>query len=318
VEDEGFPEPALSKHGPELLDISITNRCAKECSICYKGSTALGTEMSLKDYAFIIEQAAKIGVYQVALGGGNPNEHKFFNNILQITRAQYGIVPSYSTNGSGLTSQVLRATAEFCGAVAVSAYEPYGNLVTSLGLLKSYGVTTSIHFTVSKVNVYTIIDWLRNGHEAFALADNIVFLNFKPVGRGGDSRHLLSDDDLLGFFSAIDGYQGDCRMGFDSCFIAAVCRNMNIDTRFYDACEGGRFSAYISEDLKLFPCSFFPLQQAVADLRTTTLIEGWQRLLSQQEIHNVPQLCDICRYFTLCKGGCLLLPEINYCNVGER
>ena len=269
--------------------------------------------MAIKDYDFIIEQAAKIGVFQVALGGGNPNEHSFFHEILRITREEYGIVPSYSTNGSGFTDKVLRATADFCGAVAVSAYEPYENLVSSLQSLKRFGITTSIHFTVSKINVCTIIDWLLNGHEVFDLADNLVFLNYKPAGRGGHLCHLLSCEELLRFFSAVTGFKGRCRIGFDSCFIAAVCRGMKIDERFYDACEGGRFSAYISEDLKLFPCSFFPSQLAVADLRTSSLAEGWQKLVAQNKAGAISHSCSCCTHFDLCRGGCLLFPEINYC-----
>ena len=31
AEDKGFPEPLWAKHGPELLDISITNWCDKGC-----------------------------------------------------------------------------------------------------------------------------------------------------------------------------------------------------------------------------------------------------------------------------------------------
>ena len=38
AEDKGFPEPLWAMHGPELLDISITNWCDKGCSFCYRKS----------------------------------------------------------------------------------------------------------------------------------------------------------------------------------------------------------------------------------------------------------------------------------------
>src|SRR5574341_1239687 len=120
VEDAGFEEPFWSQHGPELLDISIANWCDKGCPLCYRKSNEAGHHMSVNDYEDVIRQAQALHVMQVALGGGNPNQHPDFCDILRLTR-QYGIVPNYTTNGRGLTKQVLEATKAFCGAVAVSA-----------------------------------------------------------------------------------------------------------------------------------------------------------------------------------------------------
>jgi MoaA/NifB/PqqE/SkfB family radical SAM enzyme len=53
--------------------------------------------------------------FQVALGGGNPNQHPDFIEILRLTREDYGIVPNYTTNGRGLSDTVLEATRRYCG-----------------------------------------------------------------------------------------------------------------------------------------------------------------------------------------------------------
>ncbi len=74
--------------------------------------------MALVDYKNVIEQAAEMGVFQVALGGGNPNQHPDFVEILEST-ASKGIVPNYATNGRGLGNDILEATRKHCGAVAV-------------------------------------------------------------------------------------------------------------------------------------------------------------------------------------------------------
>jgi len=47
VEERGHLEPFWAKDGPELLDISITNWCDKECSICYRNSNKNGKHITL-------------------------------------------------------------------------------------------------------------------------------------------------------------------------------------------------------------------------------------------------------------------------------
>jgi hypothetical protein len=72
--------------------------------------------MTVADYIMIMQQGARLDVYQVALGSGNPNQQPEFVDILRITRQDFGIVANYATNGRGLTDDVLEATARFCGA----------------------------------------------------------------------------------------------------------------------------------------------------------------------------------------------------------
>src|SRR5690348_9592321 len=81
MEDPGQPEPLWSPHGPELIDISITNWCDKGCPFCYRKSTPKGCHMSVADYTAVIKQAAAMDVLQVAIGGGNPTQHPEFQQI---------------------------------------------------------------------------------------------------------------------------------------------------------------------------------------------------------------------------------------------
>ena len=109
IPDKEGKDPFWSPHGPELIDISITNWCDKGCAFCYKSSTTRGAHMALDDYKRVIDQAAEMRTFQVALGGGNPNEHPNFVEILEYT-ASKGVVPNYTTNGRGLSDEILNAT----------------------------------------------------------------------------------------------------------------------------------------------------------------------------------------------------------------
>jgi MoaA/NifB/PqqE/SkfB family radical SAM enzyme len=48
-----------------------------------------------------------------------------------------------------------------------------------------------------------------------------------------------------------------CKVGFDSCSYPFVKQNLHFDRDSFESCEGGRKSAFISETLDVFPCSFY-------------------------------------------------------------
>ena len=191
VEDDGCSEPFWSEHGPELLDVSITNWCDRGCSCCYRKADTSGSHMALVDYEDVLKQAAELHVFQIALGGGNPNQHPMFAELLQRARVEYGIVPNYTTNGRGLSEQVLRATRKYCGAVAVSAYEPYEETDVAVKKLLDEGVTTNIHFVYTSRSLKTAIRWLREPPRLLVGVSAVVFLNYKPVGRRAEKALLL-------------------------------------------------------------------------------------------------------------------------------
>ena len=67
VEDDGQPEPFWAEHGPELLDISVTNWCDRGCTFCYRKSDTNGSHMAIDDFEEILRQAAEMHVFEWAL-----------------------------------------------------------------------------------------------------------------------------------------------------------------------------------------------------------------------------------------------------------
>lgn len=257
IEDNGYPEPFWSWHGPELLDLSITNWCDRGCDFCYRDSGKNGRSMRLRHYETVIRQAKEMGVLQVALGGGNPNQHPHFPEILRLARSKYGIVPNYTTNGRGLTAVVLEASRAFCGAVAVSAYLPYKETKAAVDALTAYGIRTSIHFILHSTSIDTAIRWLEKPPEFLSKANAIIFLNYKPVGRHPRRELLLKSGDRLAyFFHLATKERHSFKVGFDSCTATGIARYTNVPSICYDGCDAGRFSMFVSEDMRMYPCSF--------------------------------------------------------------
>ena len=319
VEEPGHPEPFCSEHGPELIDISITGWCSRNCPTCYRSSTTRGHHMSLTDYEMVIQQAARLGVCQVALGGGNPNQHPDFLRILELTREEYGIVPNYTTNGTGLTEEILQATAAFCGALAVSAYEPYAEFAAVLGRLISCGIKVNVHFVLDSASIDVALAWLLNPPAYLSGVNAIIFLNYKPIGRGSDITRLLKRNmKCREFLETALGRRSQFKLGFDSCMASGLASCGIADPVWYDACEAARFSMYISETMRAYPCSFMEGAYQGVGLNEDNLLEIWQEALLFRQVRNRLRrpACQECFYVAVCRGGCPVFPEINLCDQG--
>lgn len=317
IEDAGSDEPFWAEHGPELLDIAITNWCDRGCPFCYRKSDETGTHMAVSDYEEVIRQAHAMHVFQVALGGGNPNQHPDFTEILRLTRQRYGIVPNYTTNGRGLTAEVLATTAKYCGAVAVSAYAPYEETATAIGALRAWGVTTNIHFILTSKSVETAIDWLTHPPPFVNQANALVFLNYKPVGRFADERLLLNRSERVEeFFELATTGKRPFRIGFDTCTITGLARLGHAPTVSVEGCDAGRFSLFVSEKLEVYPCSFMvEAGYRGIPLKGSSLAEIWRNhegFLRIRAKHAQPGCAD-CRTPRQCLSGCPLFPQMNLC-----
>ena len=317
LEDGGAPEPFWATHGPELLDIAITNWCDKGCPFCYRKSDEFGTHMSIADYTEVLRQARDMHVFQVALGGGNPNQHPEFVEILRITREDFGIVPNYTTNGRGLNAEVVAATAQFCGAVAVSAYAPYTETTEAVAKLRDSDVTTNLHFILTSKSVDTAIQWLTTPPPLLQAADAIVFLNYKPVGRYSDPKLLLNNSPRVEeFFALATRARYPFRIGFDTCTITGLARFGSAPAISLEGCDAGRFSLFVSEKLEVFPCSFMvEAGYHGVPLKGSSLLKIWKEHPSFQTIrakHASPG-CANCKTPQHCLSGCPLFPEMNLC-----
>jgi radical SAM protein with 4Fe4S-binding SPASM domain len=315
MEDKGYAEPFWSYKGPELLDVSITNYCERECPFCYRRSSQSGSHMTLEDLNSVVKEASKIGVLQIALGGGNPNQHPNFCEILREIRSA-GIIPSYTTNGNGLTTDVLKATSLYCGAMAISLYEPYDESYYE-GLIKriiSYGIKVNIHIILKTDTIESIIKWLQFPPKYMLVANAIIFLNYKPV-YGDTSLCIKKHNAWQSFFHSVNSCK-KLKIGFDSCSVPGIVSWLKpLKKELIEPCEAARFSAFISEDLKMYPCSFMANTEMYGDLRKDKLINIWQKSEVFTSFRNemLNNSCKECINEYLCHGGCHYLPVINCC-----
>lgn len=307
---------------PELLDIGIMQICvcAHRCNVdCYqKAIERTGNNMSVEDFESILRQS-KGKLFQCALGGaGDVDTHENFEEIVKLCR-EYNIIPNFTTSGIMMTKEKANICKKYCGAVAVS--EHFADYTEkALDLLLEAGVKTNIHYVLSNKSIDIAIDRLKNG--GFKKGINaVIFLLYKNVGLGKEENILRMDDPRVKeFFHIIDTGQFDFKTGFDSCTVPALINmTSNINKDSFDTCEGGRWSAYITSDMKILPCSFDNQDMRWAvDLRTHTIQEAWDSEQFEDFRSYFKNSCKGCSRQCECRGGCPVRREIVLCDREEK
>ena len=141
----------------------------------------------------------------------------------------------------------------------------------------------------------------------------LIFLNYKPAN-GNDSLCLKKCDSrtIEDFFGAVSAFDL-CGIGFDTCSASYVCNYLDVDSCYYDWCEGARKSAYINEKLDVYPCSFY--KSGVDSLRSNSLKWIWdnsQTFVSHRQ--SVALVKGTCEKSEDCYATCPIYP-ISVCDV---
>lgn len=278
---------------PSMLDVGIMGHCKNKCSFCYQGDEHQ-EHMSINAFRRITEQC-KDHVNQIALGGrGDPNHHPFFGNILNSC-VRNDIVPNYTTSGNGLTKAQIELTKYFCGAVAVSMYNVGYTFEALKGFMDS-GMKTNIHFMFTRRSAKDAIR-LINGEDIWkgrvdlGKLNAIVFLLFKPFGKGANTDHLIPSDNMLAEFAeVIKAPSCNFKVGMDSCLVNKVAsvRKLSVMEKLCaDSCEASRMSCYISPDSKMIPCSFINKDRGEFITEENTIQKIWNEGKEFKLVRNI-------------------------------
>ncbi len=312
---------------PELLDIGIMGHCIHgKSGLCLKagvecyqsGNTIHQPNMTLDNFKKIIKEC-KGRTFQIALGGrGDPDQHEQFEDILKCCRKS-NIVPNFTSSGLGFNQHIVNLCRKYCGAVAISWYRSDYTLKAIQMLLNSK-VKTNIQYVLSKSSIDEAITLLEQNKFPKGI-NAVVFLMHKPVGLG-QSKNVLKYDDprIQYFFNLVDINDYPFRIGFDSCSIPAILNfTKDLDRDCIDTCEGGRWSAYITSDMKMLPCSFDNDRQRWAyDISNDSIENAWNSQQFEDFRNHFRKSCPNCSKRDLCLGSCPICPEIVLCHNKER
>ncbi|MBU4099706.1 radical SAM protein [Patescibacteria group bacterium] len=310
-------------NSPTLADIQITTKCNLHCPHCYASSSLNGGNIAWEDLILALDSFSDAGVFQLALGGGEPTLHPKFIQILKAARER-GITPNLTTNGKDLTSEIAEAMGRYCGAVALSAegveedferrrHFKWEKFCQSAKLLKKHGNKLVFQITASCGNIEKlprIIDCLL-GFESYGL----ILLAYKPVGRGKffDDVLTVRENSLVKNIikECLDKVENKTKIGFDCCFAKGIIElakeTFSFNFEVVEGCSALRNSLAVTKDLDVVPCSF--INHAVGNLKQESLERIWNGEKSEKFrkkfCENIKSaMCENCLLKYQCLGGC--------------
>lgn len=235
------PAAYVPTHAPELVDLKITNWCKVGCKFCYQGSTKDGTPADRTVISKMTSAMKRAGVFEVALGGGEPTSHPDFADIL-CSLKHSGIIPNFTTHNISNVlcrgDEVVKSVKANCGGFAVS--NPY-----DVGAIAKWNFDDGPKATLQvAMGCYSRKDVERALRSALALSVPVTLLGFKAHGRGASFRK--HDDSWIVKFLKDESCPWN-RFGADSLFVhqhKAALQKMGVSDVLMVEKEGS-FSMYV-------------------------------------------------------------------------
>jgi MoaA/NifB/PqqE/SkfB family radical SAM enzyme len=246
---------------PEISDISFGTKCLANCTYCYTSAIKSGEnyiDLVSKIKSLYGSMTMNERPFQVACGGGGePTLHPDFVPAMQAFY-DLGIMPNYTTNGMHLSPEVLQATKEICGGVALS-FHPHIEKVfwKAIKDFNSVGIKPNIHLIVGEPGSADQVVRFYENH--FDEIDYLVLLPYQAVGRGAQ---IEVEGEWNKLFHLLKTYKKD-KLAFGALFYEYL--QANEDTLGHldlDMYEPEVFSGY-----RLLDDSFETLRKSSYDLR---------------------------------------------------
>jgi hypothetical protein len=250
---------------PELVDLKVTNYCpfSKDCPWCYMDSTREGSHADPIAALAYLAAMAHAGVFEIALGGGEPTLWPHLEAFLTMAKQLEVNVNLTTKNIAWLKHPNTRNVR----AVAVSInnradLDRLRKVEMSYGRLGAvddgYGWNTQI--TVQCVPAFCEDDLLRDLVEFAAESGlRITFLGVKRVGRAAEEKRA---DDLR-WFEAVKPYLDDWwaqrGIAVDTLMATAsepLFRELGVSPIWYSTDEG-TFSGYVDAVTHRFGASSY-------------------------------------------------------------
>jgi mycofactocin biosynthetic radical S-adenosylmethionine protein MftC len=310
---------------PVNVTWEITSRCNLACRHCLSGDLRhsiahLGTpDLRFDECLVLLDEMARMGVFQVNLGGGEPFLREDLIEILRYAHEK-GIVTCISTNGLLLNSSLVRELARMellyiqvslDGATAETndAIRGPGVFVRALRgmeLLAAAGVRDwSINTVVTR----------RNFGELEALSQLAARLGaktrlsrFRPAGNAKQvwEDYRLEPSQLV----ELSGYLGARKevLTGDSFFALTGEERRRLGLSM---CGAARMTCSVSPTGDVYPCAFLSDPEFLAgNVTTERLGDIFLRSPVMEAFRSLKvEVCAGCRRFDLCHGGC---PAVAY------
>ncbi len=331
----GGDETIGTLSAPTEVHFSCTNKCSAGCPHCYMGSElADDGELNNHDFKRALKRLADLGVFHVALGGGEAFEREDFLDLAHYAR-EVGLVPNLTTNGLHITSENVESLKVF--GQANLSLDGVGELASlfrgknfftavdkAVDLLVEAGIPTGFNTVVGRDNFDGLPELFR--YAASKGINEIEILRLKPSGRAKENYEQKKctyeqNIKLLPLLQKISEETGVLAK-IDCSYVPMLCYHRPpeeiLKAMCTYGCEAGNILLGARSNGKVSGCSFLP----DTDLSVFDLEEKWQDYQLFEFFRTWVQSCVIepccsCDYLELCKGGCHAVAGFYYNDMSQ-
>lgn len=296
---------------PEVVHLSVTSRCNLNCPFCYEKYTR--EEMTTSQIFRLIDNLSEMGVFQLAIGGGEPFIREDVVEIIRHCR-QRQIVPNITTNGTLLSEDTVKKISGLVGQINLSVNSHLtGNRIfdaDKIRILKNHGIRTGVNLLVTDKSIRMVEKLLYLLSEM--PLSNIVVLRPKPTywnKKWYDENKLTQKDIaalkvILARFSEKINLHIDCSL---VCMMKNISKNFLQSNAIYGCVAGERFCT-IKSNGDVFPCSFLTTGECLAgNVLHSDFNTIWKNPVIFKKLrtvkNNITGVCKNCSIRENC-GGC--------------
>lgn len=291
-EKETLGVAAKKADTPELVDLKVTDYCTYDCKTCYQGSTRDGKHADKYVISSLLQEMGDAGVFEVAIGGGEPTLHPDFERIVQSC-VDNGIVPNFTTRDPKWFQRFPNVV-PLIGSVAVScddwnAVQKLSKTINDLAqpLRDELRERTVVQHILGLKPEYEVENIL---HDCRQSGLPCVLLGYKTTHRGATQNPHVPKGKTWGQWlvqklSEDSDREWDNRrlpnsLGVDT-VLAGELQGMVGDVRL--TLQEGQFSCYVDAvEKKMYPSSFKLDQSVDVDPRTHghSFSSAWRHITS--------------------------------------
>lgn len=307
------PAVAGGQRAPDEVHVALTERCPASCTGCYLGADKEGADADEAALLSDLERLAAMGVFEVALGGGETGLDDRTLRVARHARA-LGMVPNLTTSGFGVTPEKARSAAEVFGQInisvdglgegyrAVRGFDGSRGALRVVRMLREAGARVGINTVLTRGNVEELPE-LAAVLQPLGIED-WQWLRFKPTGRGVGVYEAmrLTREQARGVFPlALQLEELGLTIRFDCALVPFLVEHEPPVERLVQlgisGCPGGQTLWSRNVDGRYAPCSF-----AEAGGRDWVDDDGLAAWRARAEAP--PEPCASCTYRAVCRGGC--------------
>lgn len=318
--------------GPKVMYLHVTSKCNLKCPYCYnqehrfqliqlgrkKDTTERHTEATTEEFFRIVDEAAKLGIDQIKITGGEALLNK--DTLLIAKRAKsHKISVNLLTNATIITEEMALRIADSVDSVSISLDSPnpqehdavrgkgtHAKVLQAIRMLKQAGVKViHLNAVVTPVNLNSVTDFLNyawNELKANEVTLAGAGINVDdPTGRWGAAQYMLTGEQYQQVYKQEQKFYQIQRKDHKPIVPRSSLRRSH--------CGVGNGVVSVDANGDVYPCQTMHLPEFKCGnvfqdslehiLETSGVIKKMKSLV----VDILPE-CKVCPMRYICSGGC--------------